>query len=212
MSKDGSSPEALAERIANAATTLPPQQNRHLVAVAGPPGAGKSTVTALAQAELNRRGHPTGLLSMDGFHYDNAILTALDMLHRKGAPETFDVAGFHALLLRLQTEDAVAVPEFDRDLDKAIAARSIVTQDQRIVLVEGNYLLLDEPGWVELQSLWSVRVFLDVDLQTLETRLTDRWLSHGLPADAARDRALANDIPNARRVVTHSLPGDVVLG
>lgn len=211
MTETASSPETLARAIADAVAALPPASNRQLVAIAGAPGAGKSTVSELTRKELASRGIPAGLIYMDGFHLDNAILSERNLIERKGAPETFDVAGFHALVLRLRSEGEVAVPEFDRQLDVSISARSMITEDQRVVLVEGNYLLLDEPGWSDLNDLWSLKIFLDVDLQTLEARLTDRWLSFGLPLEAAKARALSNDIPNAKRVLQNSSPGDLVL-
>ncbi len=205
-----SSPKAIAEGIADAVAGLPATQARCLIAIAGPPGSGKSTVSGLARDELEARGTPTGLLWMDGFHYDNAILSQRDLLNRKGAPETFDVAGFRAILTRLLTEDEVAIPEFDRPLDKAFAARSIISAEQRIVLVEGNYLLLNEPEWIDLQKLWTLAIFLDVPHETLEARLVDRWVSLGLSHKAANDRAQSNDIPNANRIVENSSRGDLV--
>ena len=211
MTGESATPEDLANRIADAVNALPPSRHRHLVAIAGPPGSGKSTVANLARAELNRRDIPTGLVSMDGFHYDNAILAARGLEHRKGAPETFDLPGLYALLKRLRTEDEVAVPEFDRQLDLAIAARSMITLNQRTVLAEGNYLLLNEPGWLNLRSLWTLKVFLSVNLQTLEDRLTARWIGFGLDNKAASDRALSNDMPNANRVIRNSAPGDILL-
>ncbi|MEM9245592.1 MAG: AAA family ATPase [Cyanobacteria bacterium P01_F01_bin.153] len=180
---------------------LPASTERRLVAIAGPPGAGKTTVARLAQSALENRGVSTGLLAMDGFHLDNAVLSQRGMLARKGAPETFDVAGFRSILDRLRSEAEVAVPEFDRTSDQVIAARSIVRSDQKTVIVEGNYLLLDEPVWRDLEQQWAHAVFLDVPFEKLEERLIQRWLDHGLPPDAARVRALENDIPNARRVV-----------
>ncbi|MGV6805419.1 MAG: AAA family ATPase [Ruegeria sp.] len=211
MTASGSSPQALADRIAEAVAGLAANAARQLIAVAGPPGAGKSTVAGLARRALQDRGVPAGLLSMDGFHYDNRILAERDLQPCKGAPETFDLSGFHATLRRLRVEDEVAVPEFDRTLDKSIAACSLVTADQRVVIVEGNYLLLNEPGWTELSGLWALTVFLDVPLPTLEARLLDRWTGLGLPPEVAERRAFANDIPNARRVVQNSSPADLVL-
>ena len=212
MTCRGSSPQGLADKIVDAVAALPVSATtRKLVAVVGPPGAGKSTVTALAQQALGRRGISAGVLSMDGFHYDNRILQARGLLPRKGAPETFDLTGFRALLQRLFVEDEVAVPEFDRTLDKSVAACSMVTPDQRIVLVEGNYLLLNEPGWCGLGDMWALSVFLDVPLPTLEARLRERWTGLGMTAEEAELRAGANDIPNARRVVQNSRPGDLVL-
>ncbi len=204
-------PQDLAEQIAGAAAELAAGEIRQLIAVAGPPGAGKSTVAALARQALLARGIPAGLLPMDGFHYDNRILSARGQLHRKGAPETFDLSGFHAMLRRLLVEETVAVPEFDRALDKAVAACSLITPDQRIVIVEGNYLLLDEPGWRDLRDLWALTAFLDVPLPTLEARLLHRWTDLGLSRDEAERRAQVNDIPNARQVLRNSGPSDIVL-
>ena len=209
--KSPSSPVELAHGIADAVCALAPGKTRRFIALAGPPGVGKTTVSSLVREELTRRGTVTGLLAMDGFHYDNAILDAQGMRHRKGAPETFDVAGLRSMLQRLRTEAEVAVPEFDRTSDQAIAAKSLVTEDQQTVLVEGNYLLLDAPNWSDLKEFWSLSVLLDAPIADLEARLTDRWLQYGLDPEEARTRALSNDIPNARTVLENSPNYDLLL-
>ena len=204
-------PSDLARQIADAVMALPPSPNRQLIAVAGPPGSGKTTVAELARQELDLRGHPTGVLAMDGFHFDNAVLAGRGLIERKGAPETFDTSGFIAMLHRLLDEDEVAVPTFDRKLDKAIAASAVIGPKQRTVIVEGNYLLLEQEGWRACGGLWALRAFLDVPFPELERRLIERWTAHGLEAHLARQRALSNDIPNAELVVERSKSADLVL-
>ena len=86
-----------------------------------------------------------------------------------------------------------------------------MTASARIRIVEGNYLLLDEPGWRDLARHFDMTVFLEVPERELERRLVQRWLDHGHDAQAARARAQANDIPNARRVAAGSRPADLVL-
>ncbi|TCP41826.1 nucleoside/nucleotide kinase family protein [Rhodovulum marinum] len=199
---------ALAARIA----ALSPAAPRRLVAIAGPPGAGKSTLAAAVTAALAARGEQAVLLPMDGFHLDNRLLEPRGLLPRKGAPETFDFEGFAAMLTRVRSEARVILPVFDRARDIAIAGAAEIAPETRIVVVEGNYLCLDEAPWRRLSALWDHSVFLDVPLAELERRLVQRWLDHGLAPDAARARALGNDIPNARRVVAARGPVDCVIG
>lgn len=186
---------------------------RLIVAVAGPPGAGKSTLSEHLRDAINRGGEgPFVVVPMDGFHLDNAILDRRGLRPRKGAPQTFDCAGFAALLQRLRgTAEDVVIPVFDRALDLARAGASIVRADHGILLVEGNYLLLDEEPWTRLAPFFDMTVYLDVPLPELERRLVQRWLDHGHDEAAARVRALSNDIPNAERVVSRSRPADFVL-
>ncbi|MYA90088.1 MAG: AAA family ATPase [Boseongicola sp. SB0662_bin_57] len=185
-----------------------PEGRRRLIAIAGPPGAGKSTLAAALVPEL---GRTSALVPMDGFHLDNDILRARGLRDRKGAPETFDLEGFSSLLEQLVREDVVAIPAFDRAQDKVVDSGTHVRARHRWVIVEGNYLLLDEPGWRGLPRHWDLSVYLDVPHDVLEERLVHRWLDHGLTLDDARARALGNDIPNARRVAAARLPADLVL-
>ena len=150
---------------------------------------------------------------MDGFHYDNAVLESRGWLPRKGAPHTFDAAGFAACLARIRAGSAdVAVPVFDRAADLARAGAAIVAADCEIVVVEGNYLLLDEAPWTDARACLDLTVFLDVPEPVLLDRLVQRWLDHGLDPQAARTRAEANDIPNARQVLARSAAANVLLG
>ncbi|WP_182550843.1 nucleoside/nucleotide kinase family protein [Phyllobacterium myrsinacearum] len=183
---------------------------RLIVAIAGPPGAGKSTVSAAICAAINARENDAAVVvPMDGFHLDNAILDARDQRKRKGSPPTFDCAGFEVLLKRLLAgENDVIIPLFDRKLDLARAGAAVVSGDQHILLVEGNYLLLDQSPWDRLAPLFDMTVFLQVDRIELENRLVQRWLGFGYNVGSAQQRALSNDIPNADLVLSGSRPAD----
>ena len=155
---------------------------------------------------------PAALVPMDGFHYDNRVIEARGLGKRKGAPETFDFKGLQAMLGRLRTGGAdIAVPVFDRAADLARASASIVAAQDRIVIVEGNYLLLDEAPWSGLKGVFDLTIFLDVPRGVLAHRLVQRWLDHGLPEAQARERAFSNDMINAERLIAARLEPDIVI-
>jgi pantothenate kinase len=146
---------------------------------------------------------------MDGYHFDDVVLDARGHRPRKGAPHTFDATGFYHLLTRLRAnEPEVALPVFDRTRELARAGARIVTPAQRILLVEGNYLLLQQEPWAQLKPLFDLTVFLPVPFAELERRLIQRWLDHGFAPDAAEAKARSNDIPNAELVVRESARAD----
>ncbi|AZQ69381.1 nucleoside triphosphate hydrolase [Silicimonas algicola] len=187
------------------------EHRRRLVALAGPPASGKSTLAETLVSDLRARGCPATLVPMDGFHLENPRLVEMGLLHRKGAPETFDLAGFADLIARLPQEDVVPVPVFDRTRDCTVPGAARVSPNDRVVVIEGNYLLLDEPGWRDLASHWDVSIWIDVPEAVLKRRLVQRWLDHGLDPDAAEARAEGNDMANARRIAAHRLPADMVV-
>ena len=190
---------------------LPRDGARRLVAVAGPPGSGKSTLAEALVARLTAEGRAAVLMPMDGFHLDDRLLGPRGLLPRKGAPETFDAAGFAATLRRVRTEPAVLIPVFDRVREIAIAGAAEIAAGTDLVVVEGNYLLLDEEPWRQLAPLWSLSVFLDVAPAELERRLTARWLGYGHAPEAAAEKARGNDLPNARRVLANRMAADLTL-
>ncbi len=183
---------------------------RVLVAIAGPPGAGKST---LAEALVPLLPEGTAcVLPMDAFHLDNRVLQARGLTARKGAPETFDFGGLHATLRRVRDREAdVVIPLFDRGGDFSRAGAAVVGGAVKFVLVEGNYLLSDEEPWSRLAPVFDFAVFLDVAEAELERRLIERWLSHGHGPEQARERAFSNDLPNARRVLARRRAADMEL-
>ena len=152
-------------------------QNRILLAIAGPPASGKSTLAA----DLARALGPTAIvLPMDGFHLENDQLQDMEILHRKGAPETFDVEGFVTFLEKVRNQSTVQFPTFDRKTDKTVPNAGLIQENTQFVLVEGNYLLLDFPPWSALSDLFDLTVQLTVEDEELEARLISRWLDHGL--------------------------------
>ena len=179
--------------------------NRHVVAIAGPPGAGKSTLADELNKAIVNCGEQCAIVPMDGFHLDNTILQNKGLLDRKGAPETFDASGFVHLVKRLSAEeDAVYVPVFDRDRDIAIAGSSCIDAKTKILLVEGNYLFLNSAPWRELGSFWDTSFFINPGMEIIQQRLEQRWLDQGLSQEQSETRVLANDIPNAKTVLQQS--------
>ncbi|WP_233440417.1 nucleoside triphosphate hydrolase [Modicisalibacter coralii] len=197
---------AMAEQVLGALTP----GRRTLVAIAGPPAAGKSTLSERLCERIDALNPGiVALVPMDGYHFDNAVLIPQGRLDIKGAPETFDVAGLTRDLERLRRDDGpVAVPVFDRPLDLARAGARLIAPEHRLVLVEGNYLLLDESPWRELRSFFDRTLFIDVPDAVLVDRLIRRWRGMGQDADGALIRTHDKDMLNARLVKDRSAAPD----
>lgn len=199
--------QALIEPIQNASG----RARRKVVAVAGPPASGKSTISTEIAALLDANGHTSQVVPMDGYHLDNEILIARGLLHRKGAPETFDAIGFSELVSKLAVDEQVDYPTFDRRLDASIPNGGSVLAECDIVLVEGNYLLFDAPVWRDLVDKWDFTVWLDVPEMELRARLVQRWLDNGLDRQQAIARAEENDLANALTVNRAKFDADITV-
>jgi len=199
----------LAERIRGY-----PAGHRILVAVAGAPGSGKSTLAEWLCATLNEGARANAaVLPMDGYHFDDRVLELRGARARKGAPDTFDVAGFHHMLARLKKNDEqeIAVPVFDRDLEIARAGARLIPRSVRILIVEGNYLLLDQKPWSDLREVFDMTVMIAAPEEILRPRLIARWQAYGLPADEIAAKVEGNDLPNGRLVRDLSAAADFVI-
>ena len=185
--------------------------SRKLIAVAGPPGSGKSSVSAALCSALQQAGHSAAVVPMDGFHLDNGILMQRGLLERKGSPATFDAAGFLHLVRRIAAGEDVVYPVFDRDRDIAIAGAAHLSAETEFVLFEGNYLLLKVAPWCDLRPLWTLAIGIETPRTVLEHRLLQRWLDHGLPKAQALARRDANDMPNADLVLSGSFMPDLTV-
>ena len=200
--------EALLGRL----TELTGRTRRSFVALAGAPGAGKSHVAErLAAGLADHAAGQAAILPMDGYHLDDILLEQRGDLARKGAPHTFDLDGFTAMLDRLAADDGrpVLVPVFDRSIEIARSAAREIPASARLIIAEGNYLLLDQPGWSDLARRFDLTVFIDVPEETLRKRLSARWA--GADAGDAMQKLEGNDLPNMRHVLTYSLPADLRL-
>ena len=176
--------------------------DRFLIGIVGKPGAGKSTLSAYLLEELH--SSEVTVVPMDGYHLSNAVLQELGRADRKGAPDTFDVAGFASLLQRIRNEESVDIyyPVFDRSIEESIAAQGVVTKETKVVIVEGNYLLHDSGGWEAISELLDELWFIDVDDAKRLERLIARHIAYGKSPADAQSWSRGSDEVNARTIAT----------
>jgi pantothenate kinase len=198
------------EALLDRARGLPARAGRAVLGIAGPPGAGKSTLAAELVAGI---GPSAAWVPMDGFHLADAALDRLGLRSRKGAPETFDGWGYLALLRRLavETDHPVYAPDFERTLEQPVAGSIAVAPSVRLVVTEGNYLLVEDEPWTlireALTEVWYVEVPEDVRLE----RLVARHVAFGKEPGRARDWVAAVDVPNARLIERGRSAADLVV-
>ena len=184
--------------------------SRKIIGLVGPPGAGKSTV-GLAMREVF--GDVSQIVPMDGFHLANVELARLGRAHRKGAPDTFDSAGYVDLLKRLRSQAAdevIYAPEFRREIEEPIAGAIPIFPETRLLITEGNYLLLEEGHWKKVPSYLDEIWYVDVDDELRIGRLADRHVQFGRTRDEAVAWVNNTDEPNARLIETGKPRADLV--
>ncbi|WP_431222376.1 nucleoside/nucleotide kinase family protein [Serratia sp. L9] len=186
------------------------KDERLVVFLAAPPGSGKSTLTAFWQhlSAQHKELPVLQTLPMDGFHHTNRWLDAHGLRGRKGAPETFDRGQLELALASLRQSHSLW-PAYDRVLHDPIPNAIEVTAP--VVIVEGNWLLLDEPGWRDLAKFSDLTLFIQAPPQQLQARLVERKIRGGLSAEQANAFYQQTDGPNVERVLHHSLPATLPL-
>jgi len=156
----------------------------------------------LAELANDRHGEPFAVVApLDGFHLSNATLDERGLRTVKGAPETFDCEGFARSLARVREEDQpILWPAFHRELDEPTTDEIAISPETKLVVVEGNYLLLDRPCWQDVRPLLDDVWYVDAPLELLRTRLIARQIAHGRAEAEATQHVDSSDMPNARLV------------
>lgn len=185
-------------------------QARKIVGLVGAPGAGKSTVASVLHAAF---ANVAQVVPMDGFHLANAELVRLGRADRKGAPDTFDSAGYVALLQRLRNQAAdeiVYAPAFHREIEEPVAGSIPVFPQTQLIITEGNYLLLESGHWAAVAELLDEVWYVDVDDTLRVQRLTQRHERFGRSPEAAMAWVENTDEPNARLIAATRPRADVI--
>jgi pantothenate kinase len=177
---------------------------RFLLGITGPPGAGKSSVaTSVEQAANDSRGWGFAAVApMDGFHRSNQELEAEGLRQVKGAPETFDVEGLVRLLEQVRRAPGATIlwPGFDRAREETVPGSIAITPATKLVVVDGNYLLLDRPAWRDVRPLLDEVWYVDAPRSVLRARLLARARAGGRSEAEAVRHVDESDLRNAELV------------
>ena len=183
-------------QLLDRARALADRPGRAILGITGPPAAGKSSLAERLREEL---GPAAAYVPLDGFHLGHQLLVENGLVERKGAPDTFDAAGYVALLRRLRdpAEGVVYAPRFERDIEDSIANAIPVPPDVPLVITEGNYLLLRSGPWAQVAGLLDEVWYIDLAEDTRLRRLIGRHMEFGRDSAEARARATGSDQRNA---------------
>lgn len=201
--------------LAERAAALVPAAGRAILGIVGAPGSGKSTLAEQLLTELQQQ-HPDDWVAhipMDGYHIADDQLRRLGSLTRKGAPDTFDADGYAHLLARTKSHPAewIYVPGFERTLEQPLAAALVVPPTARLIITEGNYLLLDQPGWRAAREQTDQVWFIITEPSVRQERLVARHIQFGKEPTAARAWVHTVDEPNAVLIDESASRADILI-
>jgi putative kinase len=214
--------EQFYEPLASAIQIMAFSNQRKIIAVAGPPGSGKTAFATLLMAVINAivNVNCAVMIGLDGWHYFNTYLDnhfiwqngkKISLRKIKGSPETYDLNAAHACLQEIIRGNRVSVPVYSRQFHDPIPNSRTIEPFQKIVILEGNYWLLNKPSWNMFQSMFDLKIFLKAASETLVQGLRERHLRGGKQPEIVEQQILGIDLPNIELVLRHSLPADVVL-
>lgn len=184
---------------------------RIIIGVVGKPGSGKSTLTSYLLDNLLKE--KAVLVPMDGYHLSNKLLAEYKKADRKGAYDTFDSKGYSELLKRIKfdNESDIYFPIFHREIEESIVAEGVVPKECKLILTEGNYLLLDKHGWENVKSYLTQSWYIQIEDDLRWSRLMDRSIKYGRSPEIAYKWTHGSDEINAQVVETTQKFADVLL-
>ena len=173
-------------------------QQRYLLGIAGKPGAGKSTFTEFLKSQIASQS--IAILPMDGFHMSNEKLVELGRRDRKGAPDTFEIEQFANTLQEVKSGhgQSIRFPVFDRESESSIQDAGLIAPNTTLVVVEGNYLLLEQGEWRSVRTIFDETWYLETPEELRLERLIARHIRYGKTPQEARTWALGSDETNAQ--------------
>lgn len=181
------------------------RNKRFLLAITGVPGAGKSTLANLLMKNTNEvlKEESVIVVPMDGYHYHNDILIQKGLLPLKGIPQTFDSQRFVMLIKEIASGkmEKIYCPSYDRSLHNPVERSIVIENKHKIIIVEGNYLLLDTYPWNELADLFDESWFIETSVATTEERLISRHVLTGRSVEEAKGKIKSTDAPNAELII-----------
>lgn len=203
----------VADDLMATATAIRPVTRRVMIGLTGPPGAGKSTLSARLVDELSRGGYTTVYVPMDGYHLANSQLERLGLRDRKGAPETFDAEGYVHMLDIIASRPAhtIYAPEFNRAIEEPIAGSIAIAPDTDFVVTEGNYLLLDTPPWRDIRAYLDAVWYISIPNDVRRQRLVRRHMLFGKDQRGAEAWTDGSDARNAALIAAHRGRADALV-